>query len=358
MSGKKVVHSRKRKTKILVPVLAEYIIQPNHVTNARYHYSLIQERIFTAIMYFLQRPIEEILRQRIPKQLDIFEESKASSSLIKITIPLKEITVAGNYHSILPAAKKMVETSIIFPVKKENGDTNTVVAALVTKVEIPPNRRNAQLELSLSREVAEILVDIQKKQEIPIEYTRYMYQIAQGASSKYTSLLYKKICSWRKKGGFTILVENIYKDLCVQDVYLNKDGTINYKNFKSRVIEKAKQELFQKSDIWFEYSENRQDGRVHSLTFKIITPELEKSIEDAKNSLLYFLRSSFKMSNAEMARLNPIFQADNFDYYAVKDKVIYVLQTVEKDKAILFPKAYMITSLLKEFAPDSDIPEA
>ena len=58
---KKATRTRKKKVEVLVPALAEYIIQPNHVTNARYEYTLLQERIFTAMMHYLQKPLEKQL---------------------------------------------------------------------------------------------------------------------------------------------------------------------------------------------------------------------------------------------------------------------------------------------------------
>ncbi|MDR0575530.1 MAG: replication initiation protein [Tannerella sp.] len=278
----KILHTEKRKVQVLVPELAEYIIQPNAVTNAVYEYNLLEERILTGLMYQLQTPIHELKKLADVKQLSLFNDpTRESEDTVKMLIPLKDITTAPNYARVEDAAKKMRQTNVVFPIERD-GLPFTVVGGLIDEATIPlvNNRRSSHLEIRMSKKVAEILINIRKKGDIPVEYTRYVYQIAQNASSKYTSLLYKKIASWKVKGGFTIPLEDLYRDICVQKVYLNKDGSINYKNFKSNVLEKAKNELYQKADCWFEYTENYEGRRVKSITFKVITPEMEQTRED------------------------------------------------------------------------------
>lgn len=279
---RKVAVTRRQKVKVLIPELAEYIIQPNIVTNARYEYTLIQERIFTAIMYYLQNPIEELIHHADAKQLSLFKENEEDPYQIKIAIPMNHITRPDDYDRILPQAKKMVETAIVFPYKDENGEDIAHIYPLIAGAIVPMagNRRCSHIELTISRKVAEILISVQKRGTMPVMYTRFVYQIAQNSSSKYTSLLYKKIASWKVKGGFTISLEDLYRDICVRKVYKTKDGNIDYRHFKERVLERAKEELYQKADCWFEYQEHYEGRRVKSLTFKVITPEMEQTQED------------------------------------------------------------------------------
>lgn len=253
---------------------AEYILQPNHVTNARYEYTLIQERIFTAIMYYLQDTIKDFIKYITPQQLELFKENKEDPTRIKLTIPLKHITRPSDYKSILPAAKKMIEIAISFPYETPAG-IDVKILPLITDADRPygGTRRSGEMMLTITREVAEILINVQKRGNVPVKYTRYVYQIAQNTASKYTSLLYKKIASWKFKGGFTISLKDLYKDICVQGIY-QKDGKILYKEIKKNILEKAKNELYQKADCWFEYIENYEGRRVKSVTFKVITPEL------------------------------------------------------------------------------------
>ena len=350
---KKITRTRKQKVEVLVPQLAEYIIQPNHVTNARYEYTLLQERIFTGMMYYLQTDIKELLRHANPQQLQIFTENKDTNTYITLPVPLKDIALPENYNQVVAAAKKMRKTSIVFKVKDEYGNESTVVDGLISRATIPSagNRRSSILEIEISRQVAEILINVQKKGNIPVEYTRYIYQIAQQASSKYTSLMYKKICSWRTKGGFTISLDNLYKDICVRKVYLKKDGTVNYKNFKAKVLEKAKAELYRKSDCWFEYVELYESRTVKNIRFKVITPETEEMDARRKELVKQGLRERLHLTEQQISALSPLFNDDNFRYDLIIMKIDNLVEYIRKNRwKINNPKAYAFDALKNMFS--------
>ena len=345
---KKVTRTRKRKVEVLVPALAEYIIQPNHVTNARYEYTLLQERIFTGMMHYLQADIKDLIHNATPQQLRIFSENEKSENIITLPIHLKDIALPEHYNQVVAAAKRMRNTSIVFKIKDKEGNESTVVDGLISRAVIPAagHRRSSILEIDIHRQVAEILIDVQKKGNVPVEYTRYVYQIAQQASSKYTSLLYKKICSWRAKGGFTISLENLHKDICVRKVYLKKDGTVNYKNFKEKVLEKARTELYQKADCWFEYAELYEGRSVKNLRFKIITPETEEMNERRKETVKQGLRMRLHLSEQQISALSPLFNEENFNFDIVIAKIDSLVEYMRKNRwEIKNSKAYAFNSL-------------
>ena len=345
---KKITRTRKRQVEVLVPALAEYIIQPNHVTNARYEYTLLQERIFTGMMYYLQTDIKDLLHNATPQQLRIFTENEKADNIITLPIPLKDIALPEHYNQVVAAAKRMRKTSVVFKIKDHEGNESTVVDGLISRAVIPSagHRRSSILEIDIHRQVAEILIDIQKRGETPIEYTRYIYQIAQQASSKYTSLLYKKICSWRAKGGFTISLENLHKDICVRKVYLKKDGAVSYKHFKEKVLEKARKELFRKADCWFEYVELYEGRSVKNLRFKIITPETEEMNNRRIEIVKQGLRERLHLSEQQIAALSPLFDYENFNYELIIMKIDNLVEYIRKNRfQIHYPKAYAFDAL-------------
>ena len=353
LSDKKVVRTRKRKVEICIPELNNYVMQPNHVTNARYEYTLTQERIFTAIMYGLQDPIKRKLKVQATHQLDLFADFMADDdSAIKLSIPLKDIAPKSAYDAAIKAAEKMSAISVIVPgVDKNNEVDSNIKFFLIRAIRTPAvGGRRKKIEIIVNRDVAEILINIMSNRPgIPSEYTRYMYQIAQSASSKYTSLLYKKICSWRKRGGFTILIDELYKDLCVNNVYLNPDGTVRYKSFKQKVLEKARKELFQQADCWFEYAENYKGNRVHSLTFKIITPELEEAVTEQKAAVRRMFKEHFRLTDKDIDNnLAALFSYHNFDYPFISNRtaIIYMAMSEKRNaRELVDPKAYALVSL-------------
>jgi hypothetical protein len=52
---------KKQKKIIIVPAMYNYIYQPNRMTNANYDYSLIQERLLNAKIFYLQEVIKELM---------------------------------------------------------------------------------------------------------------------------------------------------------------------------------------------------------------------------------------------------------------------------------------------------------
>jgi len=348
-------HTKKRKVQITIPELRNYVVQPNQVTNARYEYTLIQERVFTAIMYKLQDVIKKKINYNPIQnmQTDLFanHSSEDVENTIKITLPLKDLADKSKYNTVIESAKKMGNISIEFPSFKENIDRTYYLLRAVDTPAI--GNRHQNLDVYINRDVAEILINvITNRLGQPVEYTRFMYEIAQQASSKYSSLMYKKICSWKKRGGFTILLEELYKDLCVNNAYLLPDGRINYKNFKSKVLEKSKEELFQKADCWFEYTENYKGRSVHSINFKIITPQLVEKINEHKDYIKYLLKNHFNISSDDISKhLSPLFTEENFDHVRLSQKILEIHEAMHKIRyenknKVFDPKAYAMKSLI------------
>jgi hypothetical protein len=49
--------TEKRQEVIMLPEIINYIQQPNRVTEASYDYTLVQKKILTAVLYYLQEAI-------------------------------------------------------------------------------------------------------------------------------------------------------------------------------------------------------------------------------------------------------------------------------------------------------------
>ncbi|MCL2073694.1 MAG: replication initiation protein [Marinilabiliaceae bacterium] len=354
---------KKEEVTVLIPQLYEYVIQPNHVTDARYEYTLLQERIFTGIMYELQRPIEDVIKGKDIEQLNLFNDNFSNQYEVKIVIPLKNLTTASNYKHIFPAAENMMLTPIRFPSKTYLGEDGLAAKPLLKKIVIPVKKnRRYDLEIYLDKEIAQILIDVSTKSpSFPVEYTRFVYQIAQQASSKYTSLLYKKICSWRKKGGFTISLQNLYNDICVGNVYLNKQGQIDYRNFRIKVLEKAKEELYKKADCWFEYSENYQGRNVNSITFKVITRAVEERKNENKENIKFLLKQHFQINNEDIEKhFSLLFSEEYFDSARIMQKLIEIQEAMNEIRIktkLVDPKAYAmkaVINLMNEIIPKTE----
>jgi hypothetical protein len=82
--------TEKRRKVIMLPEIINYIQQPNRVTEASYDYTLVQKKILTAVLYYLQEAIKCRLNGQSYEQLQLFRES--TNDKIHLKIPLRELS--------------------------------------------------------------------------------------------------------------------------------------------------------------------------------------------------------------------------------------------------------------------------
>ncbi|MDP4272686.1 MAG: replication initiation protein [Bacteroidota bacterium] len=341
------VQTKKRKKIISLPAIRSYIYQPNRITNAIYDYSLIQERIFNAVIYYLQEPIKLSLKGEDYGQYSLFQEYKEQPT-IKITIPLREITIPQHYDQVKKSIKQLASIVVEIPYINQKTQEKRVVYKGLLSADIPSNStRNSLIYIEVDKRVAKLLVEIdQNKGGQPINYTRYVYEIAQNASNKYTSRVYKLICSWRKKGGFTIPLEDFRKWLGIEDKYKY------FADIKKNILLPVQNELFEKADCWFNCKSDdfvtKQGNTVTHLNFKIITPELIVEEDKRKDYAFNLLRTHFKFNDRNIEQIRPLFNKASSEQMLLKIVSLreYYLNNVTKITDVV---GYVIKSLQNEF---------
>jgi hypothetical protein len=103
--------TEKRQKIVMLPEIISYMQQPNRVTEATYDYTLVQKKILTAVIYFLQEGIKHRLNGYSYEQLEIFKQNP--SERIQIKIPLHEITPSKQYYSDVRESAKMLASIIV-----------------------------------------------------------------------------------------------------------------------------------------------------------------------------------------------------------------------------------------------------
>lgn len=349
MAKKEIKEIKKRKTQIILPEVKEYIIQSNTVTNSINDFTLYQERVLTAIIYQLQEPINLKRKGLNYKQLSLFDNNS-----IVLEIPLREISEPRNYDKVKKAIRSMATSEVSFSYWNEKGQPMDYTSGLFSATMPTQGNGGGVITVKFEPVVAELLVSIQRDSKgNPIQYTKYMYQIAQAVKTPYASKLYKLISSWKKKGGFYITRENLYNLLGIK----KGEYASNY-DFMRRIIKPAHEQLYEKADCWFNCKAkdfvkregNKSKGKVLGFNFKVITPELEE-LEDKKiEQVLNILRSHFNCDDNDIKELAVIFDEETFIYEQVMNKVLNLAERVESDRSIINKNRYVVTSLLKEFA--------
>jgi hypothetical protein len=339
----------KRKQEVSLPANPDIVFIPNRVTNAKYNYTLIQEKIFNYVLFNLQEAIKLSMNGREYQQLELF---KTEEDGITLKIPMSNITIPQNYKDVREAAENLQKTIIrIIEINKETGKKEAWSLTLFGEVGVPvETERNSLLQIKMSKKVAKLLVQMDLNREgKPGNYTSFLLQVATGAKNKYTARIYKKIASWKEKGGFYQTIEEFRDWLELGEKYKN------FIEIKRNILIPVQKELQGKADCWFNCAEktfeNRVGKKVVGINWKVITPAFEEAIQIKADNFRNMLRMHVHFKDDDINQLEPILSRD-FDLSAITLRFMEIRDYIaaNKDK-IENPKAYLIKSLLKEFAP-------
>jgi hypothetical protein len=339
--------TKKRLQEVELPKKKDYVIQPNRVTNSIYDYTLIQERLLNSLIFYLQDAIKISFQNDDYKQLTLWKNLDDDQS-ISIKIPLKDISIPQHYDHV----KKVIEllAGRVVKIPFINKDTNTpwihIQSLFNAKLPVKSDW-SSHIEIILKKDVAKYLIEIEKDdQGRPIQYTRFIYQIALNANNKYTAKIYKKLCSYRKKGGFVMPLEEFRIWLGIENKYKN------YCDIEKRILVPVQEELENKADCWFNCKSQdfttKKGNVVTHINFKVITPDLLKEAEMQKDHVFNLLRMHFKFEDRHIDQIRPIF--DNSSTSHILQKIMelheYYRDNVSRIKDIT---GYTISVLLNEF---------
>lgn len=309
---------------VILPGCTE-LYQPNRLTNSKYKsFTLLQSRILITLIKELQEAILASMNGKDWKQIGLFPSDE--SNLIRVPIRLKDIAKPRQYREVYEAALQLAKTSIRLPssVNKEYYS----IASLFPRVELPKRvSGNSVIYVDLFKAAASKLIEIDKTGNgKPGYFTKFLYEVAMNAKSKYTYKIYMIIASWKLKGGFRISVDELKLQLGI-----NPDDYLNYKEFKRRVLLPVQKDLEFRSDCWFNCAasgfEERTNRKVVMLNFKIIIPAPEGVIREKTDHLKYLLQTHFGFNSADIKELENVFVKliDNTSF----EKVLVKLQDLK-----------------------------
>jgi hypothetical protein len=338
---------KKQRKIIMVPAVRNYIYQPNRVTNAVYVYSLIQERLLNALIFYLQEAIKERMGGHDYTNLALFKDFKAEQ-IYRFKIPLKEISTPQNYAHVKESIKKLASIVVEIPYRDEQTKKQMLRYTGLIRVNVPRNNeRTSNIEVEIEKKVANLLIEIDlNKKGIPVNYTRFEYQIAQNASSKYTSRIYKLLCSWRNKGGFVMRLDDFRQWLGIEDKYKY------YNDIKKHILLPVQQELFKKADCWFNCEDAgfalKNGNSVTQLNFKVITLELIEQEGKQIDQIKYLLRTYYHFTEKHLDALKPILCSSNAQ--GIITKLLFLSEYISDniDNITDIPN-YIIKTLQNEF---------
>lgn len=250
------------------------LVQSNKVTNARYELSLLEKRI----IYFLLTAVRNkfVLKKDGDKTLfeDLIVHTTSDILLQKIN-ETNPIRVKNAFKSL---RQRSFEWQNDYPIDHPKHEWLEVGFINFSEWETGGN-----IHFEVSRKILPFFVELTEK------FTAYDSLIAMSLRSKWSQRFYEYCCQWRVAGGFNISIEELRKQLSLDNKY------IRYASLKKYVIDVARDELkdlYQKGecDTYFEYSELKKGRSVDSLKIKVIS--LKKGEETLSlTDIDYFVRT-------------------------------------------------------------------
>jgi len=167
-----------------------------------------------------------------------------------------------DFRNIKNACKALNEKVIVY-VDEKGKEFET--SSFITNTKL----KNGILTLGFSGRVVPFFNKLKKS------FTSYDLLQTKNFTGKYTIRFYELIKQYETIGKRTILISDLRKMFQLENKYLGKNGT---SLFRQRVIDTAQKELKDKSDLYFEYKQNKQGRNIVSITMtiKLNTNHLDK----------------------------------------------------------------------------------
>ncbi len=229
---------------------SKIVTQSNVITSARYDFDSTQIDIISMIISQLERT-----KQGVPR--------------VTYSISLKdmaELTNKSLNHQQLRGATENLGNRP-FNIK-HSSDRYQQIWMFQSVVYI---LGEARIEITLSEAIIPYLFDLKDN------FTRFRLVSSLGLNSKYAKRFYQFACQWKNVGTIIKTIDEIKIMLDLKDpTGKKKEEYTNITTFKTRVLETAKKEINQNTDIHFDYKMIKIGRNYRKIKFIIGTRELSK----------------------------------------------------------------------------------
>ena len=306
------------------------LMQPTLLTNSRHQSKLIHYRLLCTMISTLQPQMRINLANKKNKIQQLPNKDK-----VVIEIPYKDFGLTTDrYNELRQALRALAGTTIEF-----DTDDNWVITGLC-KAMIPKDKYARSIKLEFDPDVADAITSVHNG------FTQFSKEIVFKLNSVYSIQLYLLCCSWRDKSGFKRTIEWLRKWLYIENKYTS------YKDFSSKILKAAQEELKLKADVWFEFSPIVKVGEKdpYMISFKVIhnnTPAEIKALDNQKSIIIRWWTDNLKLSAKTIEELLTKLNDNNIKEIYIK--TFNILVKIEDNSNIIDISSYAYTSLIKAF---------
>lgn len=217
------------------------VIKANKIIEARYKLSLLEQKLVILMASLINLEDRAFKFYRVNVQ-----------DIIKI-LDIKASEYGGVYDNIKRVCKQLASK----PLSIENENGGWLVVNWVASVEYLP--REGVIEFEFSEKLRPYLLELKKA------FTSYKLRYIISLNSSYSIRIYELLKQYEKIGYRYFEVDELKQILGIEKSYKL------FADFKRYVLEVARKELPEKSDISFEYREKKRAQKVVGLEFFNIT---------------------------------------------------------------------------------------
>lgn len=222
------------------------VVSSNDLVHAKYDLSLWQKRVFVYAISQLERDDKmfETIRMNIADIIRFFKASDGQSS----------------YNAIIEAPKSLDKT-IEIPYVTETGGFRYGFVKLLQKYSTPADTKtdNQYIEICFNNDLKPHLLDLKEK------FLKYDIRNIIELQSTYSFRFFEMLKSYEYRNSVELGIDYLRTVLEVTNTYTS------YKDFKRRIIDKAREDLTKFCDITFSYEEKKapKGKKIEALIFYI-----------------------------------------------------------------------------------------
>ena len=244
------------------------IIQPNHITAARYDYTVTEKKIIYHIIAHIQAKMAKGIDETLFGDL-------------VLSIPMKQLVTHDHHKRVLQnlVSLRRKDFEIITAKNPDpNGEDSWLNVGFINYSEY--DHKTGDVSFEVSRKLMPYLIELAKG------FTSYNLMVALSLKSEYSQRFYEFCSRFKDTGVWNISVSDLKVMLKLDDRYEV------YNNFKTRILETSKKELkalFDKGncDLYFVYHEKKTGKKVTDLTFKIVSSANAKAQLQQSDDMQY-----------------------------------------------------------------------
>lgn len=296
-----------------------WVNQSNALVNTKQNLSINERRLLYALVSLVQ-PEDKDLKTYVLQTKDLAN--------------LFGISESGFYERIRETVNGLNSKPLTITRPKEN---NKFVIDDIYWVQ-RASYDEGQITIKLSDDLAQFLINLKS-------YTKYQLYNVLKLRSEYSWRIYELLKERERFGKRIMEIKELREMLAIPDDKLNL-----MKNFRAVVLEKAKKEIAEKTDIRFEYEVHKKVGRsIHSFVFYIYKNQknINKTIDE--ESLDYDIQTILNLLITKgIRREKAVELVKNYPPKYIEENLRYVLRMEDKGLANL--AGYIVSAIENNYA--------